>query len=271
MTRPLDFKFDPIAYVRTHSRYRYEEARQPVFSRTPAVVEFLPGKNFEVALADLKGFERVWLIFVFHLNETWNPLVRPPLTPEDRKYGVFATRSPHRPNPIGLSCVEVESLEGLTMHLKTCDLLDATPILDVKPYIPEVDAFPESAAGWRDQLKTLTWDLEFDPVFCEESEFLASLGAPDIKAFCKIQLGTNPLDFSRKRLVQLDKNRYAIGCRTWKAIFEANERNHHIRIREIISNYRQEELEPGTADHYGDKDWHRSFLQKYPCAGRKDQ
>lgn len=104
----------------------------------------------EKTLQDLSGFERIWLIFVFHLSDGWKSSVKPPRGGPKR--GVLATRSPHRPNPIGLSAVELVKIEGRTLHLRGVDLLDGTPVLDIKPYVPYADAFPASRAGWIDEL-----------------------------------------------------------------------------------------------------------------------
>lgn len=104
----------------------------------------------EIVIQDLGGFDRVWLIFAFHLNEGWKNSVKPPRGGPKR--GVLATRSPHRPNSIGLSAVELLKIEGRSLHLRGVDLLDGTPVLDIKPYVPYADSFPESKAGWIDEL-----------------------------------------------------------------------------------------------------------------------
>jgi len=104
----------------------------------------------EQVLQDLQGFERIWLIFAFHLSEGWKPMVKPPRGGPKR--GVLATRSPHRPNAIGLSAVELLQVEGRTLQLRGVDLLDGTPVLDIKPYVPYADAFPDAKAGWIDEL-----------------------------------------------------------------------------------------------------------------------
>ncbi len=101
-------------------------------------------------LQDLSGFQRIWLIFGFHLSQGWKSTVKPPRGGPKR--GVLATRSPHRPNGIGLSAVELLKIEGRTLHLRGVDLLDGTPVLDIKPYVPYADAFPDSRAGWIDEL-----------------------------------------------------------------------------------------------------------------------
>ena len=126
----------PIGVVRTAHAERAEAPRQPAAAAGSAgTIELRPGRHFEDALADLAGFDRIWVIFWFDRNPGWRPKVLPPRSTTGRK-GVFATRSPHRPNPLGLSVLRLERIEGLTLHVRDLDLLDGTPVLDIKPYIP---------------------------------------------------------------------------------------------------------------------------------------
>jgi tRNA-Thr(GGU) m(6)t(6)A37 methyltransferase TsaA len=149
--------YRPIGIVRTPYARRIDAPHQPTViegteSGAPAEATLeLDASLPESVLRDLEGFERIWLIFAFHLSEGWAPLVQPPRGPR-RKRGVLATRSPHRPNAIGLSAVELVSVEGRTLHLRGVDLLDGTPVLDLKPYVPYADAFPHSRAGWIDAI-----------------------------------------------------------------------------------------------------------------------
>jgi tRNA-Thr(GGU) m(6)t(6)A37 methyltransferase TsaA len=145
----------PIAVMRSPFRERHGTPRQGVVDDQPlppteGEVELLDGIPVE-ALADLAGFARVWLLSWMHLNNpAWSPMVRPPRGGQRR--GVFATRSPHRPNPIALSCVALVAVEGRRLRVSGHDLIDGTPILDIKPYLPFADAFPGAAAGWVDAL-----------------------------------------------------------------------------------------------------------------------
>lgn len=145
----------PIGVMRSPFRERHGTPRQGVVDDQPlppteGEVELLDGIPVE-ALADLAGFARVWLLSWMHLNNpAWSPMVRPPRGGQRR--GVFATRSPHRPNPIALSCVELVAVEGRRLRVSGHDLIDGTPILDIKPYLPFADAFPGAAAGWVDAL-----------------------------------------------------------------------------------------------------------------------
>ncbi len=103
-------------------------------------------------LEGLSEFSHVWLIFVFHknANKRVHAKVHPPRLDGD-KIGVFATRSPHRPNPIGLSVVKLEKIQGNSLYLSGIDLIDGTPILDIKPYVPQADCLPLATGGWTDR------------------------------------------------------------------------------------------------------------------------
>lgn len=139
--------FTPIGVVRSTFRYVHDAPRQPR-PGARATIELAPG--MQNCARDLQGFERIWVLFVFSFARGWKPTVRPPRDAQRR--GVLATRAPHRPNPIGLSCVRLHEVVGCTLHISEHDLLDRTPVLDLKPYIPYCDAHPEAAAGWTSNL-----------------------------------------------------------------------------------------------------------------------
>ncbi len=151
---------EPIGVIHSLYTERHGTPRQAVIhgrdrpeAFEPAQVRLFPDRIPEKALRDLDGFDRIWLLTWLHLNPKWGPLVRPPRGSKRR--GVLATRSPHHPNPIGLSAVDVERVEGLIIHIRGCDLIAGTPVLDIKPYVPYCDAFPASKAGWVDELDDL--------------------------------------------------------------------------------------------------------------------
>ncbi|TAL85370.1 MAG: tRNA (N6-threonylcarbamoyladenosine(37)-N6)-methyltransferase TrmO [Rhodanobacter sp.] len=146
----------PIAFVRSPYVRRIDAPHQPSVVQgtatgavAEAMVEFVadfPAAGFR----DLAGFERIWLVFQFHRSEGWKPEVKPPRG--GGKRSVLATRSPHRPNPLGLSAVELMAVGERSLRVRGVDLLDGTPILDIKPYVPYADAFPGSRAGWIDEI-----------------------------------------------------------------------------------------------------------------------
>lgn len=143
----------PIGWVRSPYQRRFGTPQQAsaVDSDSEATLELDPARVPESAVRDLAGVERLWVLSYLDRSGTWGALVRPPRGPRVRR-SLFATRSPDRPNPIGLSAVQLVRVEGLVLHVRGVDLLDGTPILDLKPYVPYADAFPESRAGWIDEI-----------------------------------------------------------------------------------------------------------------------
>ena len=145
------FTFDAVGVVRSPFKEKFGIPRQPRLARhARATLEFLPPFDHPDCVRGLAGFSHVWLTFVFHqhVGRAWTPLIRPPRLGGNDKLGVFASRSTFRPNPIGLSLVELVAVEPGRLVLAGIDLLDGTPVLDVKPYIP----FSDSAAGARSEL-----------------------------------------------------------------------------------------------------------------------
>lgn len=259
----MTFELEPIGVLRSARRYRFEAPRQAVFADdAEAVIELAPGRGFEDAVRDLASVERIWVVFCFHLNANWRPLVTPPVAPPGRKIGVFATRSPHRPNRIGISAVELRRVDRLRLELGPVDILDNTPVLDIKPYIPAADAFPNSRVGWLEEAAALRWDLEFGDVFCEQAEFIRRRTGLDLENFANVQLRIAPFDDSRKRLTALPGGRWRIGCRTWQLEFSA-EGERRLRLHRIHSHYTADELAPDAPDPHGDKTAHRAFREIY--------
>jgi tRNA-Thr(GGU) m(6)t(6)A37 methyltransferase TsaA len=137
--------FWPIGTV--HSPFK-EPTGTPIQSsaarETPGIVEILP--EYREGLQDLAGFSHLILLYHFHLSRGFSLKVKPFL--DDTERGVFATRAPARPNPIGLSIVRLERVEGLRLHIRDVDIVDGTPVLDIKPYVPQFDIRTEATSGW---------------------------------------------------------------------------------------------------------------------------
>ena len=146
----MKYEFEPIGLIETPFKERFGTPRQP--SLVPSswgVLRLRAGLNLYGSLEGLAGFSHAWLIFVFHENQ--NKMVRAKIHPprlEGAKMGLFATRTPHRPNPIGLSAVKIEKVEDNVVYFSGVDLVDGTPILDLKPYLPSSDSLPDALAGW---------------------------------------------------------------------------------------------------------------------------
>jgi len=137
-----------IGVVRSGYRERFATPRQPTLDQAEtAQIHLNAGMNFEQALTDLDGFSHIWVIYWMHLNNGWNPTVIPPRGPKQRR-GLFATRGPHRPNSIGLSAVRLTGIKGRILTIEGHDMLDGTPVLDIKPYIPYADNIEDASSGW---------------------------------------------------------------------------------------------------------------------------
>lgn len=154
------FEFQSIGRVHSPYKEKFAIPRQPgLVSAAKGHIALLGDCNREEILRGIEGFSHIWLSFVFHqaIKEDWKPMVRPPRLGGNQKVGVFASRSPFRPNPIGLSVVKLDGIEKQTLNNQASqwrvnfsggDLLDGTPILDIKPYIPYADALPDATGGF---------------------------------------------------------------------------------------------------------------------------
>lgn len=144
-----------IARIRSDFPTKFGIPRQSGLADAPARVVFEPDYRNADALRGIEGFTHLWLIWQFSeaVREGWSPTVRPPKLGGNRRVGVFATRSPFRPNAIGLSSVRLNRVElhtpdGPVLHVSGADLMDGTPIFDIKPYLAYTDAHPDAAGGF---------------------------------------------------------------------------------------------------------------------------
>lgn len=140
----------PIGYLQSCFRDKFGTPRQPgLVPESWAELRLRPDLQPEICLQGLEGFSHVWLIFWFHLNKIsqYHAKVHPPRM-NGQSVGLFATRTPHRPNPIGLSLVKLERIENAVLYFSGIDLVDGTPILDIKPYLPEIESVATDKVGW---------------------------------------------------------------------------------------------------------------------------
>ena len=267
---PPRLTLDPIGYLRSSLATKVEAARQPRAAiGTPARIELLPGRNFEHALEDLERWELIWVIFWFHLNPGWRPKVLPPRSTTGRK-GVFATRSPHRPNPLGMSVVRLERIEGLVLHIRDTDMLDGTPVLDLKPYVAYTDAHPGAGTGWlEDAARADTSSQPADPVsaYLVQFEALATEQAAWIEAHTglaireRIQstLALGPTSHPYRRIRRVGEW-MQLSVKEWRVRFTAVERD--VRVLEINSGFRDSQLAASSNDE--SHRLHREFLAMWP-------
>lgn len=144
---PDAYSISPIGIIRTPFVQPVGSPIQPCFAKG-ARGEALIEEPYREGLRDLEGFDRLWLIYLFHQSSRWRPLVIPFRDTQSR--GLFATRAPARPVPIGISVVRLVSVTHDRLKLEEVDMLDGTPLLDIKPYVPRFDSFGDARAGWLD-------------------------------------------------------------------------------------------------------------------------
>ena len=158
---PDERPMEPVAVVRTDFPSKFGLPRQSgLVPELRATIVFEPPYRDANALRGIEDYSHLWLIWMFSetAREGWSPTVRPPRLGGNVSMGVFATRSPFRPNPIGLSCVRLESVEyaapeGPLLHISGIDMMDGTPVYDIKPYVPHADCHPEAAGGFADAVR----------------------------------------------------------------------------------------------------------------------
>lgn len=260
----------PVGFVRSSLATKVEAARQPqAASGNAARIELLPGRNFEHALEDLERWELIWVIFWFHLNSGWRPKVLPPRSTTGRK-GVFATRSPHRPNPIGMSVVRLERLDGLILHIRDSDMLDGTPVLDIKPYIAYTDARPDAGTGWlEDAARSVagaqpsdpvsTYVVHLEPLATEQTLWIeAQTGlALRERIHSTLALGPEPHPYRRIRRTPTGMQ---LAVKEWRVSFAVDQRA--VRVISIDSGFRTSQLLAEDVD--ASLRQHREFLARWP-------
>lgn len=189
------YSFAPIGVIRSCFREKFGIPRQPGLAPLArATLELLPPYEQPATVRGLEAFSHVWLVFVFHGVPVghWRPTVRPPRLGGNRRLGVFATRSTFRPNPIGLSAVRLEGIHiaqrQVMLHLAGVDLLDGTPILDIKPYLPYADCLPEASGGFAAEAPSRL-AVEFSPM---AAAFCAAQPRTELRALITQTLEQDP-------------------------------------------------------------------------------
>jgi tRNA-Thr(GGU) m(6)t(6)A37 methyltransferase TsaA len=245
----------PIGFVRCGQADKVDAARQPAAAQdAPGRIELLPDPGFEHALEDLSGWERIWVLYWFDRNTGWRPKVLPPRSTTGRK-GVFATRSPHRPNPIGLSCVRLLGVDGLVLEVRGVDMLDGTPVLDLKPYVPYTDSFPDAASGWLDREAALAAGAA-DPVqpyavavaaLAEQQfDWIRERGDTDLRERVCRSLALGPQPHPYRRIRREADGSFRLAVRDWRIRFRLDGRV--VQVESVASGYRAAQLAAPGAD-----------------------
>jgi tRNA (adenine37-N6)-methyltransferase len=237
----------PIGVVRSPFRELAEAPRQSAAARgVEGRIELCAGRHLEDAIDDLARWKHLWIIFWFDRAGGYRPKVLPPRS--DRRRGVLATRSPHRPNPLGLSVVRLERVEGLVLHVRDLDMLDGTPVLDIKPYVAYADAVDEAGDGWLADDPEPAWRVHYGDRAAEQLAFLRGHGVdlqPTIDA--RLSLGPRPHAYRR---IRPRGDHAELALEDWRVDFHAQGRV--IEVLRIRSGYRPKQLaasDPALAAH----------------------
>jgi tRNA-Thr(GGU) m(6)t(6)A37 methyltransferase TsaA len=233
-----EITLNPIGILQSDLKQRYETPRQGVLAKgSSAVIQLDPRNNYEQAVKDLDGFGRLWIIFQFHLNKNWKPQVTPPRHTR-KKVGVFATRAPYRPNQIGLSCVKLDKVDGLQIHISESDILDGSPILDIKPYLPYSDSFPDVKTGWVKSGLENIYEIIFEAKVKKIAEKFLSKENVNLLSYARVQLEFSPTDTTRKRITHSTKklsaeNQFVLTYQKWRINYIVDEINKKVFIKSI--------------------------------------
>jgi tRNA-Thr(GGU) m(6)t(6)A37 methyltransferase TsaA len=263
----LTLTLSPIGFIRTTKALKFQALHQPAETAPEQnILELLPGCDYETALRDVAGFSRIWLLSWFHRNKTWRPLVLPPRGPAKRR-GVFATRSPHRPNPLGLTPVQLIRVEGRKLILGACDLIDGTPIFDLKPYIPAYDAFPNEHAGWTDEVAAAQeappeFTVNFSPLAVTQAEWLLANWRINFRPRLLELLARDPSPHRTRRIRRRGDAQFAIGCGAWQVVFTVTKKT--VNILAIETGYPPRFLNDRTLDDLPDREAQLAFLVRWP-------
>jgi tRNA (adenine37-N6)-methyltransferase len=257
----------PIGYVRSELTTKIEAARQPAAAAsTEARIELLAGHNFEHALEDLDSWEFIWVLFWFHHNSGWRPKVLPPRSTTGRK-GVFATRAPHRPNPIGMSVVRLLRIEELTIHVSHADMLDGTPVLDIKPYVAYSDAHPEAGPGWLRGRESgqdgpldpqAAYGVTFEPLADEQASWVQGETGFALRERIEQVLMLGPMPHPYRRIKSMG-DWMQLAVQEWRVRFAVDGRT--VRVIAIDSGYRDSQL---AANPNEPLSIHRAYLARWP-------
>jgi tRNA (adenine37-N6)-methyltransferase len=262
----------PIGFIRTEPKgegapQKFHAPHQPVEDDLGQrnVLELLPDPRLQVGLADLEGFSRVWLLWWFHRSAGWHPKVLPPRGPPVKR-GVFATRSPRRINPIGLTPVPLLGIEGRKLYLGACDAIDGTPVFDIKPYIPLRDSFPNERAGWTEEneaayLLPPRYRVHLSPLAVAQADWLASEWRIDFSPRVQELLGRDPSPHRTRRIRRTHEGQRRIECGAWRAWFEVE--GLEVTVTAIEPGYPESLLMKEGYDAIPDRSAQLAFLLKW--------
>jgi len=263
----------PIGVVHTPFRDKRSAPRQPAAAAGAAgTIELLPRADYEHALSDLEAFTHIWVLFWFHQNRGFRPKVQPPRSAKKR--GLFSTRSPYRPNPLGLSALRLVGIEGRLLHVLDVDMLDGTPVLDIKPYVAYADAIPGAGSGWLAAMPAAPVDpgpryrVRYSDRADEQLAWLAARSDVPLRALAErvLELGPAPHPYRR---IKRDGDVLRLAVKDFRLRFSVD--GDAITVLELATGYRERVLRDAgaRATERTPLDVHRAFVKRFGARAAK--
>jgi tRNA (adenine37-N6)-methyltransferase len=256
---------NPIGVVRSDFVERADAPRQPLTgNESRGTIELFNAPGIEHALDDLGSFRHIWVLFWFHLNQSWRPKVLPPRS--EKRRGVFATRSPYRPNPIGLSVVELLRIDGLRLEVGSLDILDGSPVLDLKPYLPYADIVQDAGSGWL-HAPHLGSDpvgqnqVQLSPLAEQQLKFLRDEHGIDLgpRLQATLSAGATP---SAYRRIKKQADGYTLAYKTWRVHYQLADQV--VVVSHIGSGLKSRDVRAATE---GEHLAHQQLLERFGRSG----
>ena len=230
-----NYCFEPIGFIRSCFKEKFGIPRQPgLVPRATATLQIESSYCRTEAFRHLETFSHIWILFVFHnsVRHQWRTTVRPPRLGGNQRVGVFASRSGFRPNPIGQSAVELISINTangkIDLNLGGVDLLEGTPVLDVKPYLPYADAIYEAKAGYAHQQPVAKWPVIFSEEAAQTCMDAEKSRYPGLKKLIADLLGLDPRPGYQENITS-----YGHGMRLWDLNIKFRFNADHIMVEAI--------------------------------------
>lgn len=255
----MTFELKVIGTVHCAQQWHFDAPRQPGLAKNQATIEV--DATYSQALAGLREFSRIWVVFIFH-TASEKLVIRPPRLAKGT-VGAFASRSPHRPNRIGISSVLLKETRGSVLVVENHDFIDGTPVVDLKPYLSVYDSFDVSTEGWLKEAAP-EFHIAFSETATQKLAYLAERKLPGFRGFLEQQLSFLPDDSERKRIQPISETDMTISYRTWRASFNLDRGAGLCTVCDIFSGWKPEELAEGASDPWNDKALHREFLRQFP-------
>jgi tRNA (adenine37-N6)-methyltransferase len=241
----------PIGIIHTPMYSKFDAPPQPGIFPAPrgeSVIELYREFGSEPALRDLAGFSHIWLIWWFHRNNSWRDVVQPPRG-GSKKRGVYATRSPHRPNPIGMTVVPLIRISKRKIYVGDNDLIDGTPIFDIKPYLPRIDSIPDAREGWLAEIDDEEaipprYHLKICARAQRQLKWLEDQGVSFIEKAQSI-LERDPTPHRTRRIRKASGDRLRIGCGEWRIFYRIQD--DEVLVEEIVPGYPLATLKGNTS------------------------